>query len=496
MNKRSQIFSGARWTAMSTVLTALLTVLQIVILSRFLDAAEFGIYASITAVTMLLATLATSGFPDYLVVTKDEDGRIRSTLYWLSAGLSVIVFAVFLALSPALSRLLHDGTTADLFWISGLHILLTGFTENFRASLRKKMRFGIVAKAGLTSTIAGFALSLLLIFFMQDARVLIYSWVFTTGVSAVILLWAAHENAILPQTVFDKSEIRPFYELGRWRTITYVLNIFNQRFDVILITWVLGPTASGFYFVAWRIVMQPLSRIMPIITNLALPVFSDINNDRERMQRAYRKASSLTALILSPVVFGLIVLFPVLNELILGEGWGQVSTLVQILAILVLSRIFTPLTGAIMLALKDFKWSLRWQAIIFALTTPAVLTVGSLSPDTVSLAFTIAIVQAAILLIMYARFLYAFEVSDWRRNVRDVLGPLILGAFMGAVLLTLRPPIDAAISDIALARAFGGQGGSLIVAAVLAVSGGAIFISGAILFLRRHIDILREVAFK
>lgn len=456
---------------------------QIAILARFLDAEAFGLYASITAVTVLFSTLATSAFPDYLVVTDDEDGHVRSTLYFLSAGLTALIFTAYFAAAPILSHWLNDGTTKDLLRVSALQILTAGFSENFRASLRKRMHFRPVTIAGIAGTIFGAVSSFVLVAFVQDARALIYSWVLNNLLMAGILAWAAWRHDVLPRRIFDSRQIRPFLALGRWRVLSYVFNALNSRFDVLLISWVLGTSASGVYFLASRIVVQPLSRVTPIITQLALPVFADIGHDRRMMQKAYRRASQLTALILAPLILGLIVIFPLINELILGEGWEEVSDVVQILAVLVLVRVFTPLTGAIMLALKDFTWPLRWQIVLFLITIPSVLVVSHFNPSIYSLAFTVVFVQSAILLIMYVRFLRLFEVPCVRENVMDIVGPLSLGIVMAALLVGARSYLMELLPD-------------LPTAGILVIIGAAIYGACAIFLLKRHTEILREVVFR
>ncbi len=480
MTQVKKIFSGARWAASNTIVTTLVTLAQIPILTRYLEPTDFGIYASIVAITTLASSLAVSAFPDYLIIAEDETGKVRSTLYWLCALVSTSLFLVLLLSAPLLSNWLHEGETTTLFRIASLQVILAGFSESLSATLRKNLHFRDVTRASLTATVSSFVFALIILSFYQDTRVLVYSYIVGSLLSAGLIIIAAEKRNLLPQTTFDYTALEPFFKLGRWRLATYLLNIVNTRFDVVLITWILGPIASGYYFVAWRIMMQPLTKIMPIITQIALPAFSTMKHDRQKMQTGYRRASQLTAFILAPTIFGILILYPLINNTLLGPGWETVSQLVQILSILVLVRIFTPLTGAIMLALQDFKWSFRWQITTFAFTTPSVLLVGLFFPSTEAIALTVSLVQGAILLTMYFTFLNRLEVPNITDNLIDVLAPLTVSAVMGTALWFFKSHLSDALTNPYLA-------------ALLVAVGAGIYMILATLFLRRHASVLHSV---
>ena len=62
MSYRKQLVSGAKWTTLSTFITATVSLLRLSILTRILDKSDFGIMAVLTFIVGLTQTFADLGF--------------------------------------------------------------------------------------------------------------------------------------------------------------------------------------------------------------------------------------------------------------------------------------------------------------------------------------------------------------------------------------------------------------------------------------------------
>ena len=64
-----------------------------------------------------------------------------------------------------------------------------------------------------------------------------------------------------------------------------MLNYFNSRIDQLVVGTLLGSQALGYYSMAFNLVLQPISRINPVLTQVAFPVLSKVLSDTVRRNR-------------------------------------------------------------------------------------------------------------------------------------------------------------------------------------------------------------------
>ncbi len=58
-----------------------------------------------------------------------------------------------------------------------------------------------------------------------------------------------------------------------------IVNIFNRRSDDLLIGYFLGPTALGYYVIAYRLVLVMTRLLTGVTQAVVLPIFSRLLND-------------------------------------------------------------------------------------------------------------------------------------------------------------------------------------------------------------------------
>lgn len=83
MNIKQQAIFGAKWTTISTLTTAVIQVLRLSILARFLDKSDFGIVAILTFVLGLTNTFADLGFSAAIMHKQELSRNEFASLYWI-----------------------------------------------------------------------------------------------------------------------------------------------------------------------------------------------------------------------------------------------------------------------------------------------------------------------------------------------------------------------------------------------------------------------------
>lgn len=424
------IYKGARWNVGISLLGTALSLIQIPLLARFLQPEHFGTFGAIFAICTIATTFASAAFADYIIVVDDPDRKIQSTLYWTCATLSVLTYIGIYFTAPILARTFTDGHEVWLLRIAALQVIIAGLTENFRASLRKNLHFKSTAMSNLVGVAAGLVASVFFLLFYRDERVLIYSNLINQLMVALALFWLAIHYALVPTFLVSLAELRRFLRPGAWRLSSYLLNSVNSRLDLILISSLLGTHAAGLYFVAWKIVAQPLTRFLPFITQLALPLFSKRAQDPISLQRAYRTAMSFIAFVLPPMIVISFLVVPYLLDYVLGSGWSEILGVTQVLIVLIMARVFTPLISVVMLSLKDYGWATRWQIAMIVGSATAGFVAFSIQPTLVVTTAGIVLGQSLVLIYMYRVFIIRLNVSNPMNYLLDIVWPIVISVAM------------------------------------------------------------------
>jgi O-antigen/teichoic acid export membrane protein len=110
------------------------------------------------------------------------------------------------------------------------------------------------------------------------------------------------------------------------------MHINNNIFSIFLGRWY-GDRALGYYNQANKWTGIGYSTLTGMVWNVTQPVFARIADDRQQMQRAFRKMLRFTAFLACPCMFGLALIAPEFITIAITEKWLPSAQLMQILCI-------------------------------------------------------------------------------------------------------------------------------------------------------------------
>jgi teichuronic acid exporter len=109
--------------------------------------------------------------------------------------------------------------------------------------------------------------------------------------------------------------------------------IFYEYVPTILSGRILGPKQTGFYFTSYDLAGIPGSRMMNIINQVALPVYSRLQGDSARFENALLRGTALICLVYLPCIVGLAAVAEPFVKIVLGAQWIEATEVFQIMCI-------------------------------------------------------------------------------------------------------------------------------------------------------------------
>ena len=354
----------------STGGASLFQVFIVLALYKYLPLAEMGLYEAALIPVLFFAQLGNFGLSWSLIQYKDATDRHFSSAFWANLLWGLALTAGLWAASPLIGRV-YTPESADLFPdVFRPLILLIPFasvSHLFRARLTRELDFHPTARAEVFSVLC-------------NAVVVVASMALSYGILSPVYGAVAREIALAaalayyarwrPRLVLSPAALRPILPFALNFTGSRGLTFLNVNIARIFIPPLLGDTAMGYYSFAYRLTLQVLTRLSTVITQVVFPTFSTIQEDDGRLRRGYLHAVGALALLFGPALAGLAVFAP---EILAVADQQPALTVLRLLALTVLFKGISVMTGSVYLAKGKSNYTLYWAAFNLAVSTPIMI---------------------------------------------------------------------------------------------------------------------------
>jgi O-antigen/teichoic acid export membrane protein len=234
---------------------------------------------------------------------------------------------------------------------------------------------------------------------------------------------------------FKFSDTAGYLKFGLYRLGAMLVNQFNTRVDQLVIGLLFGPTALGFYTIAANLVLQPIRRLNPILTKVAFPVFSSIQDDAPRLKKGFLEMMRILMSLNAPAMLGLASVAPVAIPLLIGSNWMPSVPILQALAFYSLFRSALNGGGSLVIAKGKANWTFHWNLSLAAIV-PLVIYLASFGGQIIHIAIALAIMQAFLLLVYYFIFIRNLIAPCFVEYFKILIKPVLLSLIMGAIVLS------------------------------------------------------------
>jgi O-antigen/teichoic acid export membrane protein len=447
---RSSAAAGVKWTSAAALITTALGFAQVAVLARLLSHADFGLMAMIVAVLGLARAYSDVGFSAAIVYRQDATPEQLSSVYWANILASLVVGLIVLIASPVAAAFFNSPQLTGPLRLASVTFVLAPLGQQFLMLMQRDLMFRSLGMIDVVSAVIGLAVAVVLGLAHQGVYALVWAQVAITGVTSLMAAGAGWRRW-RPSFRMRPTDLKGFVSFGLYQMGEKTVDYLSSNLDYILIGRFLGSGPLGVYMIAYQLVVAPLNKLNPILTRVAFPVFAKRQHDAKALLRGYYELIELVAFVSFPLLVGLAVTAPVAINVFFGPDWSQSATVVR--GLLVMSMLWTisnPI-GSLLLAKGradvGFWWNIFRVMVVF-----------------VGLLFFVqyGVVLVAVGHSLISLFLWPFSFWVTRRAVglewrdylpslrRPLLSCLAMAATTAAILILLRPVVDAQVLLLAV----------------------------------------------
>jgi len=414
---KNSALNGMKWTTISTGVVTLSQFLQFALLAKILDPAAIGIMSMIMVVLNFAQMYVDMGISNAIIQKKDVSENQLSSLYWFNWLLGIAVFVIVLLVNPLIVMYYQEnGLAVPLYWAS-LIFLITPLGQQYKVILRKSLKFKVVAVIEAAASVVGLFATLLLALIGYEVLAIIWGYLLSALFRSIAFTIVGRKISI-PSRHYKFEEVKSLLGFGLYQLGERTVFFLNANLDTLLIGKFLGAHALGVYMLAVNLVIVPILKINPMITNVMFPIFSKMQDEDERLKKGYFKVLQTISLINFPILAGIFLTGPNLIPIIFGHQWTESIAIVQLLVVIGIMRVIGNPIGSLLMAKGRVDLGFKWHVMMLVTIIPA-LSLGAYYGGILGLCYGYMFYQAIYL------------ITNYTYLIRRVLGPS-LASFIGS----------------------------------------------------------------
>jgi PST family polysaccharide transporter len=358
----SRIRSGIVWKAGSQITLQISRMVVALVLARMLAPHDWGLAAMVLVFSGFVVVFTDSALGTALIQRRDLREEDRSTVFWSSAVIGLVLCVGGIALAGPLASFYGEPEIRPLFAVLSVGFFISALGTTQAALFVRDLQFRRLELRAIAATLVGAAAGIAVAVADYGAWAIVIQQL-AEATTSTILLW--YLSPWRPSAAFSFGSLR---RLGGFAGNVFGENLFYQagrNVNGLLLGRFLGAASVGTYALATNVILVPFTRIAGPLQQVFFPAFSRMNDDRARVADVWIRATRLVGAISIPALVGLAIVAPDFVDVVLGSRWSEATVVIQILAWVGIVQSLQTLNGEVLLALDRSGWLLRFTMLWF-----------------------------------------------------------------------------------------------------------------------------------
>ena len=438
MNLKKQTTISLIWNGFNKIGYQVIALLVGIVTARLLTPTDFGYIAALAVFTMLSNILVESGFTAALVRRKENTQADYSTAFYFNVVLSLIFYATLFISAPTIADYFNMPPLTELARVLFLAIIINSLFIIPNIILTRALRFKEIAIAELTGMIVSAIITVTMAItgfgYWAIAAQQISQLVVKVGIIWTLSKWR-------PTLDFRFSLLKEVFSFSFLLIISSLISSVTRY----IYNFFIGPRYSaddlGYYGQAFKFHQIPYNVISSTITGVSYPVFSSLNNEKERQMLYIQKIMRITAFITFPAMIGLYCIAPNFISVILTDKWMPMLPYFKILIVAGIAMPFISLNLNIFNAIGRPRIYFLLECLRNGLIITLLFVLNS-TIETMLYGYLIATYTSLVVSCWLIKRHIGYTILD---QISHILPSLILAIIMGATISTIETKL--AMSD-------------------------------------------------
>nr|WP_321522851.1 lipopolysaccharide biosynthesis protein [uncultured Macellibacteroides sp.] len=328
---------GIFWGGFNTFTQQLVQLGFGIIMARILTPGDYGLIGMITVFTMIANTLQESGFSSTLIKMPAPTKEDYSSVFWFNVLISIVIYLILFVSAPFIADFFEEPILTSYSRVVFLAFVFNALGIIQNAILTKRIAQKELAMVNLGSILLSCILGLIFAL-LNYAHWAIAIQAVSLSFFRTILLWKM--SSWRPVSSLCLPALKKMFPFSVKLLFSGIITQLAGGAYSFVLGKYYDADQVGYYTQANKWYTIPYSIVYGIINTLALPVLSEVSDEKDRQRAVFRKMMRFTAFISFPMILGLAF---IANEFILVLVTDKWLGAVAILQILCIWGAFTPI---------------------------------------------------------------------------------------------------------------------------------------------------------
>lgn len=306
-----------------------LTLVKMAVFARVFAPESIGQLALLTSIVTFVGGLSNIGSRESVIRDQSGDKDRLNTNFTLSIVISLILTVGLIFVTPFLGKII--GSRFQSNWLIPLSIVILSVPAMFPTYIwERDLKLGRVGAPGIINEFCSLGATLIIMIITGNPLPSLI-WGHIAGfIISIGWIWLSSREK--PKLHLTRSEVKPLLSFGlpiAFDTVNYRV---TQGGDNLIVGWLWGDAALGFYNVAWNL-PNAISSFFGVFDFMVLPLFAQTNGDTGRLREIFNYTNKLIAVVGFPLGCALALYADPIVRVIYGPNWEPAIPILQLMAI-------------------------------------------------------------------------------------------------------------------------------------------------------------------
>jgi len=441
---KQQSFQSGLVTFAAQPLKLVLGIAATAVLARLVTPADFGLIAMVSPLLALVDSLSNLGLETMTVQQQGLNHRQASAAFWLSLKVNAVVIAAMVAMGPVLAWFYDQPALSGLTLAMAIGAFSLCLSFQHKALLKRQMQFNLLTGIELGALIASTGCAIAAAWLGLGYWALVLQVVVMQVVQSLAYWVSCGWRPSREKFADEDHSLRTMFSSGAHLTGFRFITRIGMQMDRILVGYISGATALGFYDVAYRWAYFPFMQIYTPMFDVVISSLSRAYSDPVVYRRyCHWGLMSLFALCMPALAFLYITAKEVLL-ILLGEQWLPAIPLFRLLLIAMFVGSLYRVTKWLYISSGQTKRQLQWGLIHTPVMIAAVAIGANWGAYGIAAGYTVGMCVLTIPSVLFCLTVSPLTLGDF---LKAVWPAAIASTTTAAGLFALQPFLTAAISN-------------------------------------------------
>ena len=324
-----------------------------IILARLLSPEAFGIMGIINALLMGFNMFSDVGLkPSIIQNRRGEEPAFLRTAWTIQVIRGIVLTLLAVALAWPIATINNEPSLVLIISVAGLTSLIAGFNSTWLLVYSRRMILNKLVILGVMSYVLSLSAMILCAWYFRS----VWALVLGAFVNSFVTLLASHTilSGIQMRFQWEPEAVGELIRFGRWMFINTAMAFLVARLDVFIFGSFAGMSMLGLYVLAKSLSDLVMRGLKTLSSNILFPVYSRLaERDIKSLRHKMFKARTILLVVFLPPLWVLILWGGDLIDLLYDDRYLEAGWFLQILAAGATATVIRVTIAPVLLAVGD-----------------------------------------------------------------------------------------------------------------------------------------------